>query len=303
MNPPLPKVFESYHGKSIFITGSTGFLGKVLLEKLLFSCPDIKKIYILIREKRGLSSKERFDKFISHEIFHRIRQKNPSILEKLYLVEGDCLSDKLGIKEDDRQLLISSVNIIFHVVAQVKFNQPIQSAVDFNVNGSLRILNLAMEMTHLEHFVYISTAYVNPWKHQVPEKVEPFSLTGWSPNEILILSESQTKILNGRVSNGGIYPNTYTLTKHMAEHLVVYFSKKLKKSHTTIVRPSIVTAAAYEPFIGWTDSFNGPAAIMVETARGTIKSVIGDGNKVADVIPVDLVANTIIASVWHQTIE
>jgi FlaA1/EpsC-like NDP-sugar epimerase len=38
------------HGyRSIFITGATGFVGKVLVEKLLRSCPDIAKIYILVR--------------------------------------------------------------------------------------------------------------------------------------------------------------------------------------------------------------------------------------------------------------
>ena len=42
---------EFYKGKSILITGSTGFLGKVLLYRLLTLFPDIKRIYLLIRKK------------------------------------------------------------------------------------------------------------------------------------------------------------------------------------------------------------------------------------------------------------
>jgi thioester reductase-like protein len=33
----MGKVLEYYHGKVIFLTGVTGFLGKVILEKLLRS--------------------------------------------------------------------------------------------------------------------------------------------------------------------------------------------------------------------------------------------------------------------------
>ena len=49
-----------YHDKVLLITGCTGFLGillliniigKVLLEKLLRTCPTIKKIYLLVRPK------------------------------------------------------------------------------------------------------------------------------------------------------------------------------------------------------------------------------------------------------------
>ena len=40
---------EFYAGRSIFITGATGFMGKVLVEKLLRSCPEIGRLYLLIR--------------------------------------------------------------------------------------------------------------------------------------------------------------------------------------------------------------------------------------------------------------
>jgi len=48
-------------GKDILVTGATGFMGKVLVEKLLRSILDIGNVYILVRGKRGKTTKERLD--------------------------------------------------------------------------------------------------------------------------------------------------------------------------------------------------------------------------------------------------
>jgi fatty acyl-CoA reductase len=45
-----------YKDKVIFITGTTGFVGKVVLEKILRSLPDFKKIYVMVRPKKGMSN-------------------------------------------------------------------------------------------------------------------------------------------------------------------------------------------------------------------------------------------------------
>lgn len=50
---------EFFRGKSIFITGGSGFLGRVLIEKLLRSCPDLVEICLLMRTKKGKSPGER----------------------------------------------------------------------------------------------------------------------------------------------------------------------------------------------------------------------------------------------------
>lgn len=46
---------EFYEGKTIFLTGTTGFVGKVVLEKILRSLPMIKKLFIMVRDKKGMT--------------------------------------------------------------------------------------------------------------------------------------------------------------------------------------------------------------------------------------------------------
>lgn len=51
LNPDASsKVLERLRGKHVLITGTTGFLGKVVLEKLIRAVPDIGGIHLLIRE-------------------------------------------------------------------------------------------------------------------------------------------------------------------------------------------------------------------------------------------------------------
>ena len=51
--PSNTSIASYYSGKSVFLTGGSGFIGKVIVEKLLRACPDIARIYFLIRPKKG----------------------------------------------------------------------------------------------------------------------------------------------------------------------------------------------------------------------------------------------------------
>ena len=67
-------IAERYSGKGVLLTGTTGFLGKVLLEKLLFSVSCVGKIWVLIRGKEGSNLQERFKKEVmGSACFDRIR--------------------------------------------------------------------------------------------------------------------------------------------------------------------------------------------------------------------------------------
>ena len=55
---------DFYNDKAILITGTTGFLGKVVLEKFFRSLPMVRRIYLLIRPKRGVDIMDRVKKEI-----------------------------------------------------------------------------------------------------------------------------------------------------------------------------------------------------------------------------------------------
>jgi fatty acyl-CoA reductase len=49
-----------FRGAGVLVTGSTGFLGQLLLEKLLRTCPGIKTMFLLIRPKKEKTEEKRF---------------------------------------------------------------------------------------------------------------------------------------------------------------------------------------------------------------------------------------------------
>jgi hypothetical protein len=54
-------ILEFYEGARVLVSGGTGFMGQVLIEKLLRTC-QIEKLYLIVRPKKGLTEKERVEK-------------------------------------------------------------------------------------------------------------------------------------------------------------------------------------------------------------------------------------------------
>ena len=65
---PRQSIPEFYAGRNVFITGATGFMGKVLVEKLLRSIVDIGTLYCLVRPKRNKTVEERREEFVNHMV-------------------------------------------------------------------------------------------------------------------------------------------------------------------------------------------------------------------------------------------
>ena len=61
----------------------------------------------------------------------------------------------------------------------------------------------------------------------------------------------------------------------------------------------IVTAAWKEPFPGWVDNVSGITGIMMEIGRGTIRSIICNNRYLVDIIPVDIVVDSLIVAAYR----
>ncbi|KAK3098894.1 hypothetical protein FSP39_024069 [Pinctada imbricata] len=216
----MSSISDFYAGKSIFITGATGFVGKVLVEKLLRECPELKCIYLLIRAKNSQGTSDRFSFLKESQLFDKLRMKQPDFCTKLIPIKGDLTSPELGISSEDKSLLMENVNIIFHSAATVKFDEPLKYA-----------------------FVHVSTAYSCCENGSIEELVydPPYSANhlteaiSWMPDALL--KDITPALLQNK-------PNTYILTKHLAEHLVITEGKDLPMA---IVRPAIVGAVWKDP--------------------------------------------------------
>jgi fatty acyl-CoA reductase len=288
-----------YKNKTVFITGATGFVGKVLLEKLLRSCPGIKKCYTLVRPKKGQTPQERMEMVIKSKLYDKLRESMPDLNERVVAVCGDMLEPRLGLSPEDETMVTADTNIVFHSAATVKFNEELKLSVQMNVLGVRRIIELARKMSNLEALIHVSTAYANCDKMSVKEMVYEPPL---HPNKIIDAVEwMDTDAIQALTSKLiGSRPNTYTYTKAMAEYLLVEECAGLP---VAIVRPSIVGASWEEPLPGWIDNLNGPTGLLAAIGKGLLVVMHGNVSCTADVIPVDTATNAIIAVAWHTAIE
>jgi len=64
----IPELKDFYVGRSVLVTGGTGFVGKVVIEKLLRSVPGLKAIYAIVRTKKNQSPEERMNKILDLDV-------------------------------------------------------------------------------------------------------------------------------------------------------------------------------------------------------------------------------------------
>ncbi|KAK7576750.1 hypothetical protein V9T40_013036 [Parthenolecanium corni] len=292
------EISEFYKGKSILITGCTGFIGKSLIWKLLYSCPSIKTIYLLIRKKYGKSISERRNELFSFPIFDNFRQSNPDIFEKVVIIEGDLSEENNGISEKDKIIILNEVSIIFHNAALLKMDASLREAINVNTKGTIRLLDIALEMKKLVAFVHVSTAYscCEENVNTVEEKLYSISK---NPYEIISTVDSKFNIFLEKFKKEIIapLPNTYTYSKRLAEQILRTYEDKFL---IIVARPTIVLPSIREPIPGWIDNLNGLSGICVATGKGLLHSFFANVDGEGDFVPVDIVCNSLIAMPWAE---
>lgn len=84
------------------------------------------------------------------QLFDKIKTEHPGVAEnKIIPIYGDLSEIRLGMSDDDYNMLVSNVSIVFHVAATVRFDEPIRDAIIKNVRGTREVVELASQMKNL----------------------------------------------------------------------------------------------------------------------------------------------------------
>lgn len=270
---------------------------QVVLEKLLRDVPGIEKIYILCRRKKGLDPQARVDKMMEADVFSLASEMHPHCTKKVIAVPGDMLQPGLGICNKDREELIDNVSVILHIAATIKFTEEIKTAAAMNISGPMEIIKLARELKNLASVVHTSTAYTHTYRSDIPDN--KFLKPTYDTQKLLDMLENSTTEVANAATPALIkgHPNTYTFTKCCAESVI--HAAHEEGMPITVVRPSIVLPAWKEPYEGWTDTLNGTPGLMLAAGTGMFRVVPGNKSCRCNIVPVDVVANYIIAAGWH----
>jgi alcohol-forming fatty acyl-CoA reductase len=67
----------------------------------------------------------------------------------------------MKLSDQERDILIENVHIIINCAEIIDYNSRLDEAIKTNIRGPLKLLELAKKMKNLEHFVHLSSAFVN----------------------------------------------------------------------------------------------------------------------------------------------
>ncbi|KAK0584597.1 hypothetical protein LWI29_015925 [Acer saccharum] len=327
-------------GKNFFITGATGFLAKVLIEKILRTAPDVGKIYLLIKAKNKEAAMERLKtEIINAELFKCLRQTygksyQAFMLSKLVPVVGNVCESNLGVEGEFADMVAKDVDVIVNSAANTTFDERYDIAIDINTRGPCRLMSFANKCKKLKLFVQVSTgktAYVNGQRQgRIWEK--PFSMGDSIASENFVSETSSTFIstldvekeielaLKSKEASADIqevtqklkelglerakkygWQDTYVFTKAMGEMVIDSMRGDVP---VVIIRPSVIESTCKEPFPGWMEGNRMMDPIVLYYGKGQLTGFLADPNGILDVVPADMVVNATLAAVArHGTLQ
>jgi len=316
-------VKEQLAGKRIMITGTTGFLGKVVIEKIIREIPDVEKIILLIRgNDRYPTARDRFDHEIAvSTIFDRLKDDSSAYfrqfcLDKIVCVTGELTEKNFGMSMEDFTLLAGRVDVVIHAAACVEFRGQLQQALMINTLSLFNIVDLIKAAGNIP-LVHVSSCYANGFntgdcrEEVIVPTSKAFKRNAKGFYDVRpLIAKLQKKIRNiekncprpdqlaERLVELGVkeshqygWNDTYSFTKWLGEQIIM---EALQDSTLTIVRPAIIESTYQEPVPGWVEGVKVADAIILAYAREKTPFFPARANGVIDIIPADLVANSLI---------
>lgn len=314
-------VHAALSGKRILLTGTTGFLAKVVLEKIVRAVPDVGRLILLIRGNSNGNARARFEREIAtSSVFEKLRAERPEFLEHFFAEKVECITGEVteagfGLSTGQFIELAGRVDVVINAAASVNFREPLDQALLINALSLQQLTALARVAN--APLIQVSTCYVNgynsgemreqivhPAGAAIPRHrdgyydVEPLIARLQQKIEEVKASVRDPNMLERRLTELGIaesnrhgWNDTYTFTKWMGEQLA---TRGMHGRTLSIVRPSIIESTLQEPSPGWIEGVKVADAIILAYARGKTSLFPAKPDEVIDIVPADLVANSIL---------
>ncbi|MBC7794984.1 MAG: SDR family oxidoreductase, partial [Clostridia bacterium] len=156
---------ETYAGKRILLSGTTGFLGKVVLSLLLTKFPSVGHIYVLIRPGPSDRAKDRFGKKVmASPAMRPVVEAHPNdlaefIASKVTPVDGNIVKPDCGLSAETlAQFREKGLDLILNSAGLVDFDPSVDAALSINAVGTQNVVKLAKELNAA--LVHVSTCFV-----------------------------------------------------------------------------------------------------------------------------------------------
>ena len=154
----VPKMGSQVRGlrdcKTIFLTGSTGFLGAHVLAELLRKYRTAS-VMCLVRSPNKDAVRKNLESY-------KLWDESVNFSSRIIIIKGDLSQPKLGMAQDTFLHAISSVDAIVHCGAAVSLTAPYSVLKPANVSGTLEILRVACACKAGTPFVYVSSNGIFP---------------------------------------------------------------------------------------------------------------------------------------------
>ncbi|XP_075512749.1 fatty acyl-CoA reductase 3-like isoform X1 [Primulina tabacum] len=319
----LGSILQFVENSCILVTGATGFLAKIFIEKILRVQPNVKKFYVLLRAQDTNSAMLRFNhEVISKDLFRVLKGNygenfHSFLSQKVRVVAGDITFENLGVKDSNLlEEMWKEIDIVVNSAATTNFDERYDASIKINTLGALHVLNFSKKCAKLKVLLHVSTAYVCGEKGglimETPYKMGE-ALNGTPGLDIYSekkLMEDTLKQLGAQnysqddiksaMKDFGIqrarkfgWPNTYVFTKVMGEMMLGELKENVP---LVIIRPTIITSTYKEPFPGWAEGVRTIDSLAVGYGKGKLTCFTGDPKSIVDVIPADMVINAMIVA-------
>ena len=295
-------IADDLAGKRIAVTGSTGFLGTALVERLLRSVPDCELV-LLIRAGRMRTVEQRAQREIfKNNCFDRIREElggkanfDEAVARRVNVIEGDVGTDGLGLNEAGRAAL-ASCDIVIHSAATVSFDSPIDLAVEVNLLGPSRIALTLQDLNVTPHLVAVSTCYVAGNRRGDAPEIRVDESPFWIDIDWSREVDSARRVRADAEAASRIPDRLRTFMVEAREELggagTPLLASKSEDNRRAWVKAELVEAGrSRAASLGWPDAYAMTKALG-EKALGENRGTI----------PVSIVRPAIIESAWSEPV-